>query len=95
MLRGSCKHHLKKVVFSDKDSEDKFYKVKIYFISYNEKTGKEKRIRHTMLVQGDSLSSAVDNVGAIMRDTMSDYVIASVSETSILDVFEHKDDERG
>ena len=41
------------------------------------------------LVHAGSLPEAVRNIDEVMGGTMIDYVIASVAETQIMDVFEH------
>ena len=41
------------------------------------------------LVQAGSFMQAVKNIEEVMGTTMIDYVISSVAETAIMDVFEH------
>ncbi len=88
----------KEVFFSDEDSADKWYKAKLQFITIDEKTEKEKRTNVYYLVQAVSFNDAKNNIGEMMAGTMVDYSIASVSETSIMDVFEYtknnKEDEQ-
>lgn len=79
----------KEVFFSDNEKADKFYKAKLAFITIDEKTEKEKRTAVTYLVQAASLEDARKNVDEVMGTTMVDYVLLSVSETSILEVFQH------
>ena len=79
----------KEVFFSDEDMSDKWYKTKLQFITIDEKTDKEKRTNVYYLVQGSSLENARKNIDEVMGATMIDYVISSVSETKIMDVFEH------
>jgi hypothetical protein len=84
----------KEVFFSDKDSADKWYKAKLQFITIDEKTEKEKKTAVYYLVQGSSLENARKNIDEVMGGTMIDYSIASVSETSIMDVFEYTQDKK-
>lgn len=77
------------IFFSDLDNDDKWYKAKLQFITIDEKTEKEKRSTVTYLVQAATLPSAVEYIGKVMGGTMIDYVISSVAETQIMDVFEH------
>lgn len=79
----------KEVHFSDDDKADKFYKAKLAFITIDEKTDKEKRTAVYYLVQAASLEDARKTVDTVMGGTMLDYVLLSVSETALLDVFEH------
>lgn len=77
------------VFFSDKETDDKFYKTKLQFITIDEKTDKEKRSNVTYLIQAHSLPQAVSYIEEVMGGTMIDYVIAAIQETQIMDVFEH------
>ena len=78
------------IFFSENDSDDRWYKTKLQFITLDEKSGKEKRSSTTYLVQAATISAAIKNIESVMGGTMIDYVIANISETRILDVFEHK-----
>lgn len=77
------------IFFSDKDTDDKWYKVKLAFITIDEKTEKEKKTKVTYLVQANSLEQARKNTEEVMNGTAIDYEFVSVTETKILDVFEH------
>jgi len=79
----------KEVFFSDMDSADRWYKAKLQFITIDEKTAKEKRSSVNYLVNAGTLNGAVKNIDEVMGGTMIDYVIASVAETTIMDVFEY------
>lgn len=76
------------IFFSDRDSDDKYYRVKLAFITIDEKTQKEKKSKVTYLVQASSLEQARKNTEEVMNGTMIDYEFVSVTETKILDVFE-------
>ena len=80
----------KEVFFSDEETADRWYKAKLQFITIDEKTEKEKRSNVNYLVQAGTLNGAVKNIDEVMGGTMIDYVIASVSETTLMDVFEYK-----
>ena len=80
----------KEIFFSDADSDDRWYKAKLQFITIDEKTQKEKRSNVYYLVQAGTLHGAVTHIEEVMGTTMIDYVIANVAETLIMDVFEHK-----
>ena len=77
------------IFFSDNANDDKWYKAKLTFITIDEKTSKEKRTNTNYLVQAGSFNAAVKNVEQVMGTTMVDYVIANMSETKIMDVYEH------
>lgn len=82
----------KEIFFSDEDTADKWYKSKVQFITIDENTEKEKKTNVYYLVQGSSLENARKNIDEVMGGTMIDYVISSVSETTIIDVFEYMKD---
>lgn len=64
------------------------------FITIDEKTDKEKRSAVNYLVQAGTLKGAVGNIESVMGTTMIDYVIASVAETKLMDVFEYGKDKK-
>ena len=77
----------REIFFSD-DYADKWYKAKLQFITIDENTQKEKRSAVNYLVQAESFDAAKRNIDEVMGGTMIDYVIASMSETTTMDVFE-------
>ena len=84
------KANYKEIFFADQDAADKWYRAKLQFITYDEKTDKEKRSSVTYLVQAGSFNGAVKNIDEAMGGTMIDYVISSVAETTLMDVYEYK-----
>ena len=81
----------KEVVFDDTDSSDKWYKVKVQYITLDERTAKEKLSNVYYLVNASTSKVALNNTIEYLGQGMADYKIASVVETKILDVFEHKE----
>ena len=79
----------KEVFFTDDNIADKWYKAKLQFITIDEKTEKEKRSNIIYLVQAGSMNGAMKNIDEVMGGTMIDYVVASVAETTLMDVFEY------
>ena len=77
------------IFFSDSDTDDRWYKAKLSFITIDEKTAKEKRSAVNFLVQAATFNAAVMNIEDAMGKTAIDYIIANISETKIMDVFEH------
>ena len=76
-------------IFRD-DMGDKWYLVKVAFITIDERTGAEKRSVSQMLVQANDFANAVENFKDGMKDTLADFEIVSVAETPIIDVFNAK-----
>lgn len=68
------------------DNEEKYYKVKLSFITLDEKSGAEKQTNSYTLVQADALRDAIKKLDEQMKGTICDYRILSVQETAIVDV---------
>ena len=79
----------KEVFFSEKETDDRWYKAKLVFITIDEKTEKEKRSAVTYLVQAPTLDGAVKNINEVMNGTMIDYEKSNIAETKVVDVFEY------
>lgn len=78
-------------IFWDETQEgDKWYLVKVAFITLDEKTGVEKRSVSQILVQAREFSAALSNFMAGMKDTMADFEIVSITETPLMDVYKVK-----
>ena len=77
------------IFFSDQELADRWYKAKPMFITIDEKTEKEKKSSVNYLIQAGSFNGAVKGIEEVMGGTMIDYTIASVTETQLMDVFEH------
>lgn len=76
------------IFFSDNTSDDKWFKVKLCFITLDEKTEKVKKSNVLYLVQANNIKNAISNVEAVMSKTMIEYTIKSVTETQIFDIYE-------
>lgn len=66
---------------------DRYYLVKVNFITLDEKSGVEKKTVSQILVQASDFDSALGNFKKGMEGTMADYEIASITETLLMDVF--------
>lgn len=66
---------------------DRYYLVKVDFITLDEKTGTEKRATTLILVQASDFDDAVTKFKDGMKGTMADYQIMSVAETPLMDVY--------
>lgn len=69
------------------ETGDRFYKVKVNFITLDEKTATEKRNASYILVQASSFKEAYDNFVDGMKGTLADYEIEQICETKIVDVY--------
>ena len=68
------------------DTPDTYFKVRIDTVAVDEKTGVVKRAPQYLLVLANSVNSAHDIVENSMRSSMTDYIIAQVDETKIVEV---------
>lgn len=73
-------------IFFD-ESGDKYYMVKVLFVTIDEKAGKEKKSASFILVQASDFEGALRRFLEGMKGTMADYEIASITETPLLDVY--------
>ena len=71
----------------EEDAADRWFKCKLYFITLDEKSGAEKKTAAQMLAQASTLKEAIAVLEEGMKGTLSDYTIASVTETQLMDVF--------
>lgn len=73
--------------FTEEDAADRYFKIKLIFITLDEKSGAEKKTRQDVLVQASDLHDAVKKLDERMKGSMMDFTIASVSEAPYFDVF--------
>ena len=66
---------------------DRYYQVKVNFVTLDEKSGTEKKTSTLILVQASDFEDALKQFQQGMKGTMADYEIASIAETMIMDVF--------
>ena len=78
--------------YAEDASADRWYKVKLGFITLDEKSGSEKKTYTNVLVQAADLRDAVKRLDEGMKGSMADYIIVSVAETAIMDVYPYEAD---
>ena len=79
------KTRISEIFFDDRG--DRFYMVKVNFITLDEKTGTEKKSSNLILVQSSDFAGALNKFEEGMKGTLADYEIASITETPLMDVF--------
>ena len=87
------KPRISELMLSEDVSADRYYKVKVSFITLDEKSGAEKKTNSFILVQASDFKNAYDRFIEGMKGTMADYEIVSIVETQILDYYPAKYDE--
>lgn len=82
-----CK--VSEIFFDESDSADRFFKAKLAFITIDEKTLNEKRSNVNCLIQAATFEDAFKRIKSEMSNSMSDFVIVSINETMIMDVYKY------
>lgn len=75
---------------SDDEEADKWYRCKVFYLTIDEEKGIEKRTGVTMLVQAADLEGALEGLVKGMETYMGDYEIASIAETTLMDVYPYE-----
>lgn len=86
------KAHFAEIFETVEDSADRWFRLKLTFITLDEKSGKEKRQSHNYLVQASDIHDSLKRLDEGMKGSMMDYTISSVTETAIMDVFHYTAD---
>lgn len=73
-------------IFFD-ETGDRYYMVKVNFVTIDEKSGTEKKVANFILVQASDFDGALANFKKGMEGTMADWEIVSITETMLMDVF--------
>ena len=69
------------------ENGDRWFRVKLVYVSIDEEAGKERKINSYLLVQANDIKEAYDEVVRYMQNSVSDYTIPSISESPIMDIF--------
>ena len=95
-VKSVKKTAIAEIFYDESDYADKWYLVKFDFITLDEKSGKEKKLRNLILVQAGDFENALGRFQDGMKGTMADYRIASIAETPYMDVYpyEYKTEEK-
>ncbi|WP_044117707.1 DUF4494 domain-containing protein [Alkaliflexus imshenetskii] len=97
MIRGEFHvTNIRKADYSDIfpfDDADRWYKCKVGYVSIDETAGKEKKITSQMLVMGNNLKEAYDNLLTSLSGMTVDFDVTGVNESPIMDVFPYFKDE--
>lgn len=84
------KYRLHELVY--KEDAFKWYKCKVGITTLDEKSGKERKSKQTILVSGNSVKDAYDAVEELFADSVSDYEILDIVTTSIVEVMPYFED---
>ena len=78
-------------VMRSDELDERFYKVKVNFITIDERTATEKRTASYIVVEAPDFRNALENFIDGMKGTMADFEIEAIAETAIIDVFDVKE----
>lgn len=76
------------------ENADKWYRCKVNYITLDEEKGVEKRVGVAMYVQANDLKNACESLIEGMKGSLADYEIASITETTIMDVYRYESDSK-
>ena len=74
---------------SDVESDDRWYRLKLQFVTLDEKSGKEKKTVSAVLVKANSIARSLENFEKGTKDSVTDFTITQDVETPIMDVFHY------
>lgn len=74
---------------NEDEAEDRYFRSRVNFITFDEKSGTEKRSAVTMLVKSATLAGAMSTLITELEKQLGNYEISSISDTQILDVFRY------
>lgn len=69
------------------EEADKWYKVKVSLITYDEKSGKERKSNQIILTSAENLREAFDSVTDLFSGSISDHEIIEIVSTPIVEIF--------
>jgi hypothetical protein len=84
------RENISELFSSEADKDDRWYKIKVAFVTLDEKLGKGRKSYSYMLVQSSDTASAEKMLHERMKGTLSNYEVMEVKETNIIDVYPYK-----
>jgi len=91
MIRGDFQvTNISKANYSDLfpfDNADRWFKCKVTYVSLDDAAGKEKKISSQMLVMGNDLKEAYDNLMSSLSGMTVDFNVVGINESPLMDVF--------
>jgi len=79
------------VFTSEEEAADMWFKCKLAYITFDEKSGKKVKTMTQILVEAADLRDAVKKLDEGMKGTMADYIIDSIADSKIIDVYFYND----
>lgn len=82
--------NITEIFWDDSEAADKWYHVKVNFITLDEKTAVEKKTTSHILVAAGNFRQALDSFMEGMKGTMADFEVNTIAETPLMDVYKAK-----
>lgn len=70
--------------------EAKWFKIKVEFITIDDKSGKEKKTGTIMFLQSANIDNVIPSLREYMKGTMCDYTIVGLTSTKIIGVLKNE-----
>ncbi len=97
MIRGDFQvTNISKANYSDIfpiENADRWFKCKVSYVALDEGAGKEKKVSNQMLVMGNDLKEAYDNLMTSLEGMTIDFEVLGINASPIMDVFPYFKDE--
>lgn len=87
-LMACAKTRINGVVIDE--AKEKFFKTKVSYISFDEDSGKEKKINEIFVVQADNLKEALEKMEERLKGSIVEWAIPAISELNIIDIFPYE-----
>jgi len=91
VLLSVSKYKLHELVY--KEDGLTWYKCKVGLTTLDEKAGKERKTKQTIVVTGNTVKEAYDVVEDLFSDSVSDYEILDIVKTAIVEVMPYFEEE--
>jgi DNA repair ATPase RecN len=91
VLLAVSKYRVHELVFNEEGLT--WYKCKVAITSLDEKSGKEKKLKQMILVNGNTIKEAYDRVEDLFSDSTSDYQILEIITTNIVEILPYHEPE--
>lgn len=78
---------LAELIFKDDDLCENWFTVKIKITVVDENNGTERLVPQTLLVRAETLPDALSRFKEAFKDTISDYIITSITASPILEYY--------
>lgn len=74
------------------ENSDRWFKCKVSYVALDEGAGKEKKVSNTMLVMGNDLKEAYDNLMKALDGMTIDFEVNGINESPLMDIFPYEAD---